>query len=265
MSSPCILLLIPLILLRTNPTNIPPILLPISIPHSTISYLFSPSRKKNKKTKMRKFFNIHAPLTPETEPEQHAISEHLLFHNFKAHTTDPRFPGSPHHPLPLTRRLTFQHHLPIFAGIYVCVSGTTVEQIDSIQDMLMQMGFTIRGMWRRHLRGQSVDDGKVGYLDGVFQAWVAYLEVLWKAMTADGMVEESKDWFAEAAEMVQLTEEVVAFVRDMDIAGVGFLSWEWDRAAREWTEAMMSVEGWLCKGQDWRGRFCALMQGRLSL
>ena len=51
-------------------------------------------------------------------------------------------------------------------------------------------------------------------------------------MVEHGMREMSAEVVRGAARLVQVTEEVVAFVRDMDFAGVGFWSEEWDEEAR---------------------------------
>ena len=83
-------------------------------------------------------------------------------------------------------------------------------------------------------------------------------------MTTAGMLGFSILVVSEAAGLLQVAEEVAAFVRDMDFAGVVFLSEEWDEEAREWTEAMLREEDWLAEGA-WRERFCDVLQGRDTL
>ncbi len=74
-----------------------------------------------------------------------------------------------------------------------------------------------------------------------------------------------RDWSVSvvrtAAEHVPVAEEVAAFVRDMDFAGVEFQCGEWDREVREWTETMLREEDWSCEGV-WRDRICGVVQGR---
>lgn len=208
-------------------------------------------------------FNLHGPLTGETWPEQRAIRAYEAFHRWKASRVDRTTPGGGQLPL-LTRRLDFVDHIPVSRGVYILRCGSTLRRVDEIQDMLMQMGFTLRGMGRRHARGESVDDGKVGYLKGHFWAWVGYLTKLWRCMTTAGMLGFSFLVVSEAAGLLQVAEEVAAFVRDMDFAGVVFLSEEWDEEAREWTEAMLREEDWLAEGA-WRERFCDILRGRDTL
>lgn len=87
-------------------------------------------------------------------------------------------------------------------------------------------------MRRRHARGESVDDGKVGYLERLFRACVVFLGCLWECLVEVGMEEVSAEVVRGAKGLVMVAEEVGAFVRDMDFAGVGFLSGEWDWEAR---------------------------------
>lgn len=87
-------------------------------------------------------------------------------------------------------------------------------------------------MARRHLRGDSLNDGKIGYLENLYEAWRSYLAEMWQCMTTAGMREVSVGAVGGAARLLQVTEEVVAFVRDMDLHGVGFLTDEWDEEAR---------------------------------
>lgn len=83
-------------------------------------------------------------------------------------------------------------------------------------------------MRRRHARGESVDDGKVGYLERMFRAWVGYLGCIWECGVEGGMEEVVR----EAKGLVMVADEVGAFVRDMDFWGVGFLTGEWDLEVR---------------------------------
>ena len=51
-------------------------------------------------------------------------------------------------------------------------------------------------------------------------------------MTAPGMREMSAAVVTGAAGLMAVTEEVAAFVRGMDFAGVGFLTERWDEEVR---------------------------------
>ena len=143
--------------------------------------------------------------------------------------------------------------------------------MDEIQDMLMQLGLTLREMGHRCLdaRGNGagddvdvdVDDGKMGYLENHFQAWVVHLGEIWKCLTTPGMLELNRLAVGEAARMVPVTEEMRMFVREMEVRGVGFLSEEWDEEARLWMEGLLAKGEWVGEGEDWREEFCGMMGG----
>lgn len=108
----------------------------------------------------------------------------------------------------------------------------SLENLDTIQVTLTQFGFTIRGMRRRHPRGESIDGGKVEYLDTIFQAWIVCLGSIWGCLVQPGMAKVSAELVRGARGLMGVTEEVGAFVRDMDFAGVVFRDREWDLEAR---------------------------------
>ena len=130
--------------------------------------------------------------------------------------------------------------------------------------MLIQVGFMIREMRRRHLRGESENDGKIYFLHKSFQKFVQFLHKIWRDLTTPGRLETATRLVGLLVQNVDIMDEIADFVMDMDLAGVEFKSEEWNEAAEDWTEEMMEEEDWL-RERNWRDRFCGILKGTRAL
>lgn len=103
-------------------------------------------------------------------------------------------------------------------------------------------------MRRRHDRGESVDDGKVAFLEGLFQKCRVWLGTIWDCVIELGTGMGVWVWervLGRTRGWVGVVEEVGAFLRDMDWAGVGFGGEEWEGEVRRWVDFSYSLSCFL--------------------